>query len=89
MLYKLYAYPADNNWMKTKIGLFQVSEINKLIDAVSRLETNEQIEVTGDNFTVVRNSNGSITSEGKDTASINKLEKALVIATFQSRKVVC
>ena len=49
----------------------------------------ESVTNTTPNSVVYDNSNGSITSEGKDTASINKLEKALAIATFQSRKVVC
>lgn len=85
MLLKVYAYPAAYSWMRTKVGL--LDSIEELSKVIKEFSPNEVIEVVGDDFKVIRNSSGEVTSEG--SSSIDRLSVAKALKRIVRKKLVC
>lgn len=85
---RVYAFPAANNWMVTRVGLFNETEVAKLIASLSKFENNCRMEIMGDGNTlnVVRDENGKIISRGTNNELIARLEKELALLTLSGNK---
>lgn len=51
---KVYTYPASNNWIKTRLGIF--SSVDETISAIENIV--EDFEIVSDDFKIIKSSSG-------------------------------